>query len=202
MTVRVKICGVTSAQDAESAIAAGADMIGLNFHPPSPRYLGLEQARVIRETIGARATVVGVFVVADRAHVEEYRRALALDILQFSGDADVSTLANWPVPVIATYRIKPGEHVMTDTRNADYILFDAFDSKLFGGTGTRLALDQLRALDLSRVIVAGGLSADNVGEVAALHPFAVDVASGVESSPGVKDHQKVRRFVANAKRAR
>lgn len=202
MTVRVKICGVTSAADAEAAIAAGADMIGLNFHPPSPRYLALEQARVIRETIGARATVVGVFVVADRAHVEEYRRALALDILQFSGDSDVSTLANWPVPVIATYRIKPGELVTADARNADYILLDAFDAKLFGGTGTRLALDQLRALDLSRVMVAGGLTPDNVGEVAALNPFAVDVASGVESSPGVKDHQKVRSFVANAKRAR
>jgi phosphoribosylanthranilate isomerase len=202
MTVRVKICGVTSAEDAEAAIAAGADMIGLNFHPPSPRYLALEQARAIRETIGARALVVGVFVLVDRVQVDEYRRALALDILQFSGDADDATLANWPVPVIATYRIKPGEQVVTDTLNADYILFDAFDSKLYGGTGARLGLDDLRALDLSRVIVAGGLTPDNVAEVAALKPFAVDVASGVESSPGVKDYEKVRSFIANAKRAR
>ncbi len=202
MSVRVKICGVTSIEDAEAAIDAGADMIGLNFHPPSPRYLAIEQARVIREAIGARATVVGVFVLVDRAHVDEYRRSLALDILQFSGDADDSLLANWPVPVIATYRIKPGEKVITDTLNADYILFDAFDSTLYGGTGTRLALDDLRALDLSRVIVAGGLTPDNVAEVAALKPFAVDVTSGVESSPGVKDHEKVRSFVANAKRAR
>jgi len=85
---------------------------------------------------------------------------------------------------------------------ADYVLFDAFDARLSGGTGNRIPLDQLRRLDLSRAFVAGGLNPDNVAEVAALGPYAVDCASGVESSPGVKDHDKLRSFVKNAKRSR
>ena len=82
------------------------------------------------------------------------------------------------------------------------MLYDAFDSKQFGGTGNRISLDQLRVVDLSRAFIAGGLNPDNVAEVAALGPYAVDCASGVESSPGVKDHEKLRSFVNNAKRPR
>ena len=99
-------------------------------------------------------------------------------------------------------RLKPGEVSSVTPRRADYVLFDAFDAKLLGGTGSRIPLEQLRAVDLSRAFVAGGLNPDNVAEVAALEPYAVDCASGVESSPGVKDHDKLRSFVNNAKRSR
>ena len=98
--------------------------------------------------------------------------------------------------------MKAGEPPGTTSRRGDYVMFDAFDSKLYGGTGLRISLDLLRALDLSRAFVAGGLNSDNVAEVAALEPYAVDCASGVESSPGVKDHEKIRSFVNNAKRSR
>ena len=202
MTVRVKICGVTRIEDADAAIAAGADMIGLNFYAQSPRYVEVDRAREIRAAVGSRAAVVGVFVNAERAYIDDRLRAASLDMIQFSGDEDDAELGGWPVPSIVTLQLKPGEMSSVTPRRADYVLFDAFDAKLRGGSGSRIALDQLRRLDLSRAFVAGGLNPDNVAEVAALEPYAVDCASGVESSPGVKDHDKLRRFVNNAKRSR
>jgi phosphoribosylanthranilate isomerase len=202
MSVRVKICGVTRAEDAVASIEAGADLIGLNFFAPSPRYLSIERARIVREAIGKRIKVVGVFVNASRDYVDERLQALGLDMLQFSGDEDDAMLTGWPVPVITAYRVKTGEPGRVGARAADFILVDAFDSKLYGGTGSRVSLEQLRGLDTSRAFIAGGLTPDNVADVAALLPYGVDCASGVESSPGVKDHAKVRSFVANAKRAR
>ena len=200
MTVRVKICGITRVEDAHAAIAAGAEMIGLNFYAESPRYVELDRAIEIRAAIGSRAAVVGVFVNAERAFIDDRVRAVSLDMIQFSGDEDDAALAGWPVPSIVARRLRPGES-LTPYR-ADYVLFDSFDAKLHGGTGIRISLDQLRAVDLSRAFVAGGLNPDNVAEVAALEPYAVDCASGVESSPGVKDHDKLRSFINNAKRSR
>jgi len=202
MTVRVKICGITRVEDARAAIATGADMIGLNFYAESPRHVSVDRARDIRAAIGSRAKVVGVFVNAQRAYVDERLRGASLDMIQFSGDEDDAALAGWPVPLIVTRRLKAGESSSVMPGRSDYVLLDAFNEKLFGGTGNRIALDQLRRLDLSRAFVAGGLNPDNVAEVAALGPYAVDCASGVESSPGVKDHEKLRSFVNNAKRSR
>jgi phosphoribosylanthranilate isomerase len=202
MTVRVKICGVTRVEDARAAIAAGADMIGLNFYAKSPRYVEIDRALEIRAAIGSRAKVVGVFVNPDRACIDERLRSASLDMIQFSGVEDDAVLAGWPVPSIVTRRLRPGETSSVSPHRADFVLFDAFDAKLLGGTGSRIPLDQLRRLDLSRAFVAGGLNPDNVAEVAALEPYAVDCASGVESSPGIKDHEKIRRFINNAKRSR
>jgi len=202
MTVRVKICGITRVEDARAAIAAGADMIGLNFYAKTPRFIDIDRAREIREAVGARATVVGVFVNASRAYIDERLRAVSLDMIQFSGDEDEAALAGWPVPSIVARRLRAGEMSSVTVRRTDYVLYDAFDAQLHGGTGIRLSLDELRVVDLSRAFVAGGLNPDNVAEVAALEPYAVDCASGVESSPGVKDHDKLRSFVNNAKRSR
>ena len=202
MTLRVKICGITRVEDALAAIAAGADMIGLNFYAKTPRFIEIDRAREIRDAIGARATIVGVFVNAERGYIDDRIHAAALDVIQFAGDEDDAALAGWPLPTIVTRRVKAGDVVSIATHHADYTLLDAFDGNLLGGTGYRIALDQLRQFDLSRAFVAGGLTPDNVAEVAALRPYAVDCASGVESSPGVKDHNKIRSFVANAKRPR
>jgi phosphoribosylanthranilate isomerase len=202
MTVRAKICGITRVEDARAAIDAGADVIGLNFFAKSPRYVELERAVEIRAAVGSRATVVGVFVNAERIYIDERLRAASLDMIQFSGDEDDAALAGWSVPTIVTRRFKADDMSRATPHRADYVLFDAFDAKLFGGTGSRIALDLLRTVDLSRAFVAGGLNPDNVAEVAALEPYAVDCASGVESSPGIKDHKKIRSFVNNAKRSR
>src|SRR5258708_27401515 len=154
MTVQVKICGVTRADDAVASIDAGADFIGLNFFAPSPRYLSLDCARSVRDAIASRAKVVGVFVNATRDYVDERLRALSLDLLQFSGDEDTAMLSGWPVPVIAACRVKLGEAGGIGDRGADFILVDTFDAKLFGGTGSRISLAQLQGLDKSVAFLA------------------------------------------------
>ena len=203
MTVRVKICGITSAEDADAAIEAGAELIGLNFYAPSPRYVAFDIAVRIRRRIGSRAQVVGVFVNGERTEIEKHLRELHLDLLQFHGDEDDSALAGWNLPVIRALRVRCGEAASAIARaRADYVLLDTFHPSLYGGSGVARSLDDLAGLDLARVLISGGLNATNVAQAAALHPYAVDVASGVESSPGAKDHLKLRSFVANAKSAR
>jgi phosphoribosylanthranilate isomerase len=201
--VLVKICGVTRVVDAETAIGFGAEMIGLNFYPPSPRCLSIDHAREIRRAIGARAVVVGVFVNANRDYVEKRRRELGLDMLQFHGDEDESALSGWPVKVIRAWRLRANasDAALPVTR-ADYTLLDTFHPELYGGSGQTRPLTGLERLDLSRAFISGGLTPTNVGAAAALRPYAVDVASGVEAAPGIKDHDKLRSFIANAKSPR
>jgi phosphoribosylanthranilate isomerase len=199
MTVRVKICGITRVEDADAAISFGADIIGLNFYPPSPRSLSIQRALDIRRGIGNRCEVAGVFVNAERSSIEEHLRALALDYIQFHGDEEDAALRGWPAKVIRALRLKDETSHAGSSGSADYILLDTFHPELFGGTGKSRALDGLRGMDLQRIIISGGLSPENVAAAAALKPFAVDVASGVESAPGIKDAAKVRSFIANAK---
>ena len=205
MAVRIKVCGITRCEDAEMAVGLGADFIGLNFYPPSPRCLTIEPAAAIARVVKGRARLVGVFVNAARAYIKERLKSLELDLLQFHGDEDDDALRGWPVPVIRALRL--GSDAALDATHigeikADFILIDTFHPQLFGGTGQARRLDTLGALDLSRVFVSGGLAPDNVAEAAALDPYALDVASGVESAPGIKDHDKLRSFIANAKSSR
>ena len=203
MSVRVKICGIARASDAELALSLGADIIGLNFYAPSPRSLTLEQARAIRDLIGDRCEVVGVFVNAPRDYVAERMRALRLDALQFHGDESDDDLAGWPVKVIRALRLKSADSLAAIAGcKADYALLDTFHPALFGGTGIARSLDGLGQIDLSRAIISGGLTPNTVAAAAALKPYAVDVASGVESAPGIKDPSKLRSFIVNAKSAR
>jgi phosphoribosylanthranilate isomerase len=203
MTIRVKICGVTLPEDAEAAASMGADMIGLNFYPKSPRFLELARAREVRAAVSGRAALVGVFVNASRETVAEHLGELCLDMIQFHGDEPEEFLEGWPVPVIRALRLRPGEPLDTSaSTRASYLLVDTFHPTLYGGTGRARSFSGLGGANLSRVIVSGGLTPENVAEAAALRPYAVDAASGVESAPGVKDHQKLRRFIENAKSSR
>lgn len=203
MTVKVKICGVTKVEDARAAIEFGADMIGVNFYAPSPRSVTLERACEIREAIDVVHQVVGVFVNAPRTFVTECLEEVRLDLLQFHGDEPDSFLKEWPVPVIRALRLKGSEKFdPTAHSSSKYVLLDSFHPGLYGGTGAKRPLSDLRGLNLTRVFISGGLDPDNVREAAELSPYAVDVASGVESAPGTKDHNKLRRFIRNAKSAR
>jgi len=218
---------MTRVEDAEMAIALGAEMIGLNFYAPSPRCLSIERARALCGAIARRAIVIGVFVNASRDYIEERRRALRLDMLQFHGDEDESALRGWPVKVIRALRLRvndpattapatassqmptgtaPNIAVQTDAvlpnSIADYLLLDTYHPGLYGGSGQARPLDGLERLDLTRVFLSGGLTPVNVAAAAALNPYAVDVASGVESAPGIKDPDKLRSFIANAKSPR
>ena len=202
MSVRVKICGVMRIEDARAAIEFGADMIGVNFYAPSPRCVSLERACEIRNAIVSPCKVAGVFVNASREFIADCLAEVRLDLLQFHGDEPASMLDGWPVPVIRALRLKNGDKFAPIANASSYTLLDTFHPGLYGGTGAKRPLSDLRGLDLSRVFISGGLDPDNVAEAAALSPYAVDVASGVEAAPGIKDHDKLRRFIRNAKSAR
>ena len=203
MKLKVKICGITRLEDALDAIDFGADMIGLNFYAPSPRSISIDRAREIRDAVPAAHKVVGVFVNATREFITEHHEELRLDLLQFHGDESDAFLEGWPVPVIRALRLKNGEPFTFGHRSSSvYTLLDTYHPGMYGGTGAKRALADLRGFDLSRVFISGGLNPDNVHEAAELAPYAVDVASGVERSPGIKDRDKLRRFIRNAKSAR
>jgi phosphoribosylanthranilate isomerase len=201
--VKVKICGLTRVEDALAACECGADLIGLNFYDQSPRFVDLERAVSIRAAIGGRAQVAGVFVKPLREFVARMLAQLELDVLQIHGDGSEELLGGWPVPVIRPLSLGPEQAVdaMVAVRGADLILIDSYDPRLYGGTGRAIPLEHLRRLDLRRCFVAGGLTPQTVTAVAALRPYGVDVASGVESAPGIKDHIKLRSFIENAKSA-
>lgn len=203
MPVKVKICGVCSPDDARAAVAAGADFLGLNFHPASPRALDLDRARAVADAAGG-TPLVGVFVDAPRARVEEVAGAVGLAALQFHGDEPPAYCAGWAWRTIKALRVRPGVDVaaLARTYATDYVLLDAWRPGVAGGTGVRFDPAAAAGVPTARLFVAGGLTPENVAEtVRALRPFAVDVASGVEEGPRRKDHAKVETFIRRAKAA-
>lgn len=206
MSVRVKICGVTSVTDAVAAVQGGADLIGLNFYPLSPRYVDLPTALEIRAVIPAEVWCVGVFVNASRAHITAHAEKLTLDALQFHGDEDTADLQGWSCATIRAVRMRPDDPLPDwEPSRTDYLLLDTYKPGRYGGTGEVFSWDRVAAAPphyVSRLILAGGLTAENVTEaVRAVRPWGVDVASGVECAPGRKDPEKIRAFIANAKTA-
>ena len=206
MSVRVKICGVTSVADATLAVRLGADLIGLNFYPLSPRYLSIEAARQIRATIPPQVQCVGVFVNAEHTRIAMLIEQLRLDLVQFHGDEPEDALLGWPCKTIKAIRVSPeGELPDVARIPADYILLDTYKAGRYGGTGEMFSWERVIPAIPERehrLILAGGLTPENVAlAVQTVCPWAVDVASGVESVPGRKDQEKVRAFITNAKTA-
>lgn len=203
MPVKVKICGVCTVEDARAAVAAGADFLGLNFHPASPRCVSLAAAEAIAEAV-AGTPLVGVFVDAPRARVEELAATLGLAALQFHGDEDPEYCRGFGRRTIKALRARPGAPlaVLAARYPTAYLLVDSFVPGTPGGTGVSLDPTAAAGLPRERLFVAGGLRPETVaGVVRVLRPFAVDVASGVEDRPGRKDHAKIEEFVRRAKAA-
>jgi len=203
--VKVKICGVCRAEDARVAVDAGADFLGLNFHPASPRRVSIEDAVAIADTV-AGAALVGVFVDAPRAQVEDVAARVGLAAVQFHGDEDPDYCREWAWRVIKAIRVAPGADAAAAAARfagaVDYVLLDSFVPGRPGGTGVALDPALPAGVPREHLFVAGGLRPETVGDVVrALRPFAVDVASGVEASPGRKDHGKVEDFIRRAKAA-
>lgn len=201
--VKVKICGLTNADDARAAVDAGATVIGLNFYPPSPRYVDLEAAERIVKVIPKDVWTVGVFVDADRAAVQRVVDAVGLDAVQFHGNEGPEQCAGWNTKVIKVIRMRDVSSLATvGSYSTDYVLIDAYVEGIPGGTGRTVAWDRVSGVPAGRLFLAGGLTPDNVAEaVRVVRPFAVDVASGVERAPGIKDAQLMKRFVSNAQSA-
>jgi len=199
----VKICGLTNATDARLAAELGADAIGLNFYPGSPRCVSTEVARGIVGSIPPSVLRVGVFVNCPRAEIAATVAAVGLDAIQFHGDEDPAFCAGWAQRTIKALRLRDSTSAEEAAAyRVDFILIDAYVEGEFGGTGKRIAVELLGDLDRHRLILAGGLNAENVADsVRRVSPFGVDVASGVESAPGKKDRERMRRFIENARAA-
>jgi phosphoribosylanthranilate isomerase len=194
----LKICGITTQEDANAAIAAGATAIGFNFWPRSPRYLAPELAAGL-STKGVRR--VGVFVNEPPARVEEVARLVGLDVVQLHGD---EVPANYPPGFIVWKAARVGEGfdlAVYEDSPAEALVLDGPAGALYGGAGRSFDWS-LAAVVRKRIILAGGLDASNVAEaIAAAHPWGVDACSRIESSPGRKDLKKMSEFLLAAKAA-
>jgi phosphoribosylanthranilate isomerase len=204
-SVLVKICGLTNLNDALDAIELGADYLGFNFYPDSPRFISPEKAKEIFEEIPTNVSKVGVFVNEDIPTVLDLAIDLGLDYLQFHGDETPEALNPIGRPWYKAVRMKDEAALAEISRyDCEWILADAYSEKAYGGTGLTAHWDLVRKVqDLGKkVILAGGLNPENVAvAVAAVRPLMVDVASGVGASPGKKDRLKVEMFISRAKSA-
>jgi phosphoribosylanthranilate isomerase len=200
----VKICGVTTVGDAEACVAAGADFLGCNFVASSPRWIDVGVARLISRAVRHRAQVVGV--VADENEQELFRLLVEaeLDWVQLHGDEPSDLVSALSPHAYKAVRVGGPEDLATAQRYGGLLLLvDAKVTGKLGGTGRTVDPALVEPLARSRdVILAGGLTPENVGElVRAVRPWGVDVASGVEVAPGVKDLRRVAAFVRNAREA-
>jgi phosphoribosylanthranilate isomerase len=198
---RVKVCGIRRPEDAALAVELGATALGFIFWPSSPRYVEPDRARAIVESLSRPVLTVGVFVDQGVAHVSDVARSVKLDAVQLHGQERVEDYRALRSEIGMIKAVAVGENGSAEDAVSALppdviVLLDAHDPVKRGGTGR--TIDWTRAAAMSRtreLILSGGLTADNVGKaVAAVRPYAVDVSSGVESAPGVKDPDKLRRF--------
>jgi phosphoribosylanthranilate isomerase len=203
---RVKICGITDFEDARDAVLLGANAIGLNFYPNSPRCIDPSRAAKIIEKVPPFVTVVGIFVNhPDPQNLEDFALSLGLHAVQLHGNEtpDYCSMIQ-RVKVIKAFRVDSHFRVdMLRSHGSGTFLLDACTSDQFGGTGKVFDWDLVFGANaFGSIIIAGGLTPENVTQVVStLHPFGVDVASGVESKPGRKDYEKMRRFIEAVQRA-
>jgi phosphoribosylanthranilate isomerase len=199
----VKVCGITSYEDAAMVLDHGVDALGFNFFPRSPRYISPMAARKIIECLPPLTVNVGLFVNTPPEDVAEMARVAGVQVIQLHGDESPEYCRKlWDWPLIKAVRIGSGPiEASLQEYPVRAFLLDSKDDVLFGGTGT--SFDWSRALDIKNirpVILAGGLQPDTVGEaIRTAIPYAVDVCSGVERAPGKKDAKKLRIFMSEVR---
>lgn len=208
--VKVKVCGITNLEDASKAIEFGADALGFNFYRRSPRYIAPAEAQKILRELPAQVCKVALFVNEPREAIEavlDYGRLpegrQAFTGLQFHGEESGECCRGWNLKVIKAFRIKD-QSAVADIEGfpADFYLLDSW-APGYGGSGAAFPWNWIEGLQSDRLILAGGLSAQNVEDaVGRIHPYGVDVCTGVEARPGIKDHGKLREFIRAAKSAR
>ena len=194
----LKICGITNQEDADAAVAAGANALGFNFYPRSPRYIAPERAARIASPAGVRR--VGVFVNETLERIEQIARAAALGVAQLHGK---ETLESYPaLTVWKAVRVVPGFDIASyDACPAEALLLDGPAAELYGGAGKTFDWS-LAGVATRRIILAGGLDEFNVAQaIALMRPWGVDACSRIESAPGRKDHARMSRFLAAARAA-
>jgi phosphoribosylanthranilate isomerase len=203
MGLRIKVCGVTTAEDAAACVALGVDWLGLNFVPGTPRAVDLATAGAIRDAVRGRAELVGVVADRSEADLQALRQGARLDRLQLHGNEPPELVRRLAPYAFKALRVGGAADVAMAETFSGVLLLDAKVPGVLGGSGRTLDLSLVMNLAKTRkVILAGGLTPGNVAvAVRTLKPWGVDVASGVERSPRVKDLDKVRAFVESARLA-
>ena len=197
--MKIKICGFTNAQNANQAAMLGIDAIGLVFYDQSLRNVGVETALQIVNALPPFINRVGLFVNADSSFIDEVLCEVPLDTLQFHGDESAAECRQYAMPFIKALRVNQDTNIIKmaeEYHQASGLLLDAFNKDTYGGTGESFDWS-LAKVDIELpIILAGGLNPNTVADaVSQVNPYAVDVSSGVESEPGIKDIDKIRKFI-------
>lgn len=202
---KVKICGITNYDDALAAMEMGADLIGFNFYPKSPRYVQPEDAARIVNRLPAFIDIVGVFVNSTLEETREIASRCQLDWIQLHGDENAEFcqwLAYDSPKTMKAIRVKDSNDIeQADGFFTDAILFDAYDPSKYGGTGLTFNWNIIGHVG-RRIFLAGGINPDNAVAALELGVYGIDVCSGVEASPGKKDHRKVQQLFDNIRHLR
>ena len=205
LIVKVKICGITNYEDAKAAIGMGADLVGFNFYPDSPRYIAPEEAAKIVNKLPAFIDIAGVFVNSPVEQVREVMEMCQLNWVQFHGDETAEFCESFLTLNVKTMKaihvkdqkdIKKAEDYFTDA-----ILLDAFHPEKYGGTGITFDWNIVGHIG-KRIFLAGGINPDNAAIAIELGVYGIDVCSGVEASPGKKDHEKMKKLFDNIRHLR
>ena len=204
MRTRVKICGITRAEDLRAAADAGADAFGLVFYPPSPRFLTLERARELNRAAPAFLTSVALFVNAGAEEVRQVLQVVQPQVLQFHGEETPEFCRSFGAPYIKACRVRAGVDLLEYWRpfsDASGWLADAWVEE-YGGAGTGFDWSLVPALREKPLVLSGGLAPGNVGDaIRRVQPWGVDVSSGVESAKGIKDAARIAAFIAEVRNA-
>lgn len=200
MRTRVKICGITRVEDALSAVEQGADAIGLVFYAPSPRCVTIVQAAEISAALPPFVSVVALFVDPTQQQVNEVLANLNVDVLQFHGDESEAECVQYGLPYLKAIRVKSDTNLIQYVQSfmsAKALLLDAHTETAVGGTGQMFDWNLIPEHMAKAIILAGGLTPDNVKEaIQQVKPYAVDVSGGVEQAKGIKDATKIAAFMA------
>jgi len=205
LIVKVKICGITNYEDAAAALDMGADLLGFNFYPKSPRFITPEKAAQIINKLPAFIDLAGIFVNASIDQITETKNLCSLDWVQLHGDESpqlCKELLSHNVKVMKALRVKDQTDIKkADDYFTDAILLDAFNPEKYGGTGLTFDWNIIGHIG-KRVFLAGGINPDNAADAVKLGVYGIDVCSGIEVEPGKKDHKKMKKLFENIKHLR
>jgi len=202
---KVKICGITNHEDAVAAMDMGADLLGFNFYPKSPRYITLEKAADIISKLPGFIDLAGVFVNASLEQIRETKDSCQLDWIQLHGDENpqfCQSLLSDSVKTMKAIRVRDAADIeRADEFFTDAVLLDAFNPDKYGGTGLTFDWNVIGHIG-KRVFLAGGINPDNAVEAVKLGVYGIDVCSGIEAEPGKKDHEKMKKLFDNIRHLR
>jgi len=205
LIVKVKICGITNYEDAKAALDMGADLLGFNFYPKSPRFIPPDKAVEIINRLPAFIDLAGIFVNASIDQIHEIKDLCSLDWVQLHGDESPQfcrELFSHNVKVMKALRVKEQADIKkADDYFTDAILLDAFNPEKYGGTGLTFDWNIIGHIG-KRVFLAGGINPDNAADAVKLGVYGIDVCSGIEAEPGKKDHKKMKELFDNIRHLR